>query len=237
MRVIVAGGRDFNNYELVVKTLDRLLPKNEEVIIISGCANGADSLGEQYASDNGLLVERFPADWDKHGKAAGPIRNAQMAEVGDKLIAFWDGESRGTKNMIDTATKKGLEVTVIPTIGKLYLSSVSKIKDIPEGVIKLFIALAPIKDMDKYDLHHAKNLAPSRELLYDIKSKKITWKEYVLRFRREMLNMTMSLNNVQRHLDKGNSIALICYCGNYKQCHRGLFGHYFEEIGYEVVII
>ena len=63
--------------------------------------------------EHGLACDIHPADWDKHGKAAGPIRNAEMAEVADALIAFWDGQSRETKSMIDLARKKGLQVAIV----------------------------------------------------------------------------------------------------------------------------
>lgn len=84
----------------------------EDIVVISGHASGADALGERYAQKRGLQLETFPAYWKVLGKAAGPIRNAKLAEVADALIAFWDGKSRGTKNMIDTATKRGLKVAV-----------------------------------------------------------------------------------------------------------------------------
>lgn len=82
-------------------------------MIVSGHASGADALGERYAQERGLECEQYPADWEAYGRAAGPIRNAEMAEVADALIAFWDGASRGTKNMIDTAKSKGLKVAVV----------------------------------------------------------------------------------------------------------------------------
>ena len=87
--------------------------KKEDVVIISGHASGADALGERYVQERGFLLEPYPVDWKAHGRAAGPIRNAQMAVVADALIAFWNGKSRGTKNMIDTATKRGLKVAVV----------------------------------------------------------------------------------------------------------------------------
>jgi hypothetical protein len=82
-------------------------------VIISGGAAGADSLGEQYAQENGIAIERHPADWKKHGKAAGPIRNAEMAACADFLIAFWDGKSRGTQNMMMNAVKKDIPCIVV----------------------------------------------------------------------------------------------------------------------------
>ena len=87
--------------------------KLPNVTIISGGATGADALGEQFAKENNLELIVVPANWEKYGRAAGPRRNAEMAEMADALIAFWDGKSRGTKNMIETAEKKGLLVRVV----------------------------------------------------------------------------------------------------------------------------
>lgn len=82
-------------------------------MIISGHASDADALGERYAQERGSQLDTYPADRKVLGKAAGSIRNAKMAEVADALIAFWDGKSWGTKNMIDTVTKRGLKVAVV----------------------------------------------------------------------------------------------------------------------------
>lgn len=115
-RLIVAGSRDFNNYELLKQKCDCLLSRKQQthsIIIVSGTARGADRLGERYASERGYRVERFPADWQHDGKAAGFIRNARMAEVADALIAFWDGRSHGTEHMIDLARKHELQVRVV----------------------------------------------------------------------------------------------------------------------------
>lgn len=83
------------------------------MIIVSSHATGADILGEKFASDHNLQCEIHPADWKRYGNSAGPIRNAEMAEVSDALIAFWDGESRGTKSMIKLAREKGLQVAIV----------------------------------------------------------------------------------------------------------------------------
>lgn len=82
-------------------------------MIVSGHASGADALGERYAQERGYETEIYPADWKTHGRAAGPIRNAQMAAVADALIALWDGKSHGIKNMIETARKHNLQVAVV----------------------------------------------------------------------------------------------------------------------------
>ena len=114
-KVIVAGCRDFADYELLKEKCDFYLQnqKPEDIVIVSDHASGADALGEHDAQARGYETEIYPADWKTNGRAAGPIRNAQMATVADALIAFWDGKSRGTKNMIDTATKRGLQVAVV----------------------------------------------------------------------------------------------------------------------------
>lgn len=106
----MAGGRDFNDYQRLSKVMDHVLSQrdNDEVEIVSGGARGADSLGERYAKDNNLKLKIFPADWDSHGKAAGHIRNKQMAEYATHLVLFWDGKSKGSANMLETAKKIGL---------------------------------------------------------------------------------------------------------------------------------
>lgn len=112
-RVIIAGGRDFNDYELLTSTMDLLLSNvHDSITVVCGKARGADTLGEQYAMEHGYDVAYFPADWDKHGKAAGFIRNEQMAQNADALVAFWDYKSRGTQNMIQLAKRYGLKVRV-----------------------------------------------------------------------------------------------------------------------------
>lgn len=112
MKVIIAGTRTFSDYEKLKDHCDFLLSDQPEVEIVSGNAAGADKLGEQYAKEKGYKLTVFPADWNKYGKRAGYLRNKQMAEYADGLIAFWDGKSRGTEMMIKLAEKGGLTVDV-----------------------------------------------------------------------------------------------------------------------------
>jgi hypothetical protein len=100
-KVIIAGGRNYSNYEELKVVCDFYLKLKPEIEIICGGANGADALGKKYGIDHNHIVSSFPANWDKYGKSAGYKRNTEMAEVADALIAFWDGESKGTKHMID----------------------------------------------------------------------------------------------------------------------------------------
>lgn len=115
-RVIVAGGRDFENYGLLRDKLDKYLNKvaqTHEVVIVSGAARGADRLAETYAAERDYHLWRCPANWDEYGKRAGYIRNVFMSRQADAVVAFWDGKSRGTAHMIDTAKKNNLKLRVV----------------------------------------------------------------------------------------------------------------------------
>lgn len=112
-KVIIAGGRDFNNYEGMSACLDRLLKNvSDKIEVVCGMARGADRLGERYAKEHGYKVIYMPADWDIDGRSAGFKRNVKMAEYADALVAFWDGKSSGTRHMIETAEKMGLDIRV-----------------------------------------------------------------------------------------------------------------------------
>lgn len=112
-KVIIAGGRDFSDYALLSEKCDYYLGEKTNVEVVSGGAKGADNLGERYAKERNIPVKLFLADWVKLGKRAGFVRNAEMAEYADALIAFWDKSSKGTKHMIDTANEKELSVKVV----------------------------------------------------------------------------------------------------------------------------
>lgn len=103
LKLIVAGGRDFNDYQMLVRELTTLAEgtyANRAISIVSGVARGADALGAHFAKEHNVKLYEFPAEWDRYGKLAGFIRNEQMGNFADALLAFWDGESSGTKNMI-----------------------------------------------------------------------------------------------------------------------------------------
>lgn len=129
MKYIIAGGRDFGNRTLEDGSFDmawytqcwnqlahacsRVIQMNKLApTVITGGAKGADSIGDAWAMEVGLITEVFEANWAAYGKSAGPVRNEQMALAADGLVAFWDGKSRGTKDMIRRALTKGLEVHV-----------------------------------------------------------------------------------------------------------------------------
>lgn len=134
MKIIIAGGRDFEDYRKLknfiirdvlspkMETMPLQLGSREDIEIISGTANGADKLGEGFAQEFKLKCTRFPADWNRFGNSAGYRRNESMAVYANKeigvddislLVAAWDGKSRGTKHMIDLALKHGLEVHIL----------------------------------------------------------------------------------------------------------------------------
>jgi hypothetical protein len=113
MKVIISGTRTFKDYDLLKRSMKVLNDVDKITCVISGCATGADTLGEKWAAENNIPVMKFPAEWDKYGKSAGPIRNELMSREADAMIAFWDGKSRGTKHMIETARSKGISVSII----------------------------------------------------------------------------------------------------------------------------
>lgn len=104
MKYIIAGGRDFNNYSVFREIVSKFLKPTEDMIV-SGAARGADTLAIMYANQYGITLQKFPAQWDLYGKSAGFIRNAEMANYGDALIAFWDGKSKGTAHMIQSMSR------------------------------------------------------------------------------------------------------------------------------------
>lgn len=119
MRVLVCGGRDFDDRSLMAKTLRRFkpsIPTDDDLaehVIIAGGARGADELAAQYAEVFGIRLRVYPADWKTHGRAAGPIRNQRMLDEGkpDLVIAFPGG--RGTEDMVRRARAAGVPVEIV----------------------------------------------------------------------------------------------------------------------------
>lgn len=108
MKLIIAGGRDIHAGQSFISGSLELLGLQDKVSkIVCGCANGIDNAGKYWGWQNRVLVELFPADWDKHGKAAGPIRNREMALYADALLLIWDGKSKGSANMKKEMTALG----------------------------------------------------------------------------------------------------------------------------------
>ena len=116
MRIIIAGSRNlFVSSSFINEVLDRHTlglrgHSTADIEIVSGGADGIDLAGELFAKEWSCKLKVFPADWNTHGKAAGPIRNKQMADYADSLLLIWDGESRGSRNMKETMLKLGKPV-------------------------------------------------------------------------------------------------------------------------------
>ncbi len=112
IKVIIAGGRNFDNFNRLCQVCDESLQDQNKVEIVSGAYKGADALGEKYAAKRNFPIKQFPADWRRYGKSAGLKRNIEMASYADILIAFWDGESKGTKHMIELEKLVGLKIEI-----------------------------------------------------------------------------------------------------------------------------
>jgi hypothetical protein len=116
LRVLVCGGRNYDDYPGLAAWLDRFHAERGPVaVLIHGGAKGADSLAERWAMARGISIARYDADWERHGRAAGPIRNKQMLDEGkpDIVVAYPGG--RGTANMISQARSRGVAVIEVST--------------------------------------------------------------------------------------------------------------------------
>lgn len=111
MRVAIIGSRGFTDYNLLVRTLEPV--KSKIKLIVSGGANGADSLAEKYALANNILTEIYLPDWETYGRSAGYIRNKTIIENSDIVIAYWDGSSKGTQHSIKLAKKLNKHIKII----------------------------------------------------------------------------------------------------------------------------
>lgn len=126
VHVIVAGSRGFEDYTRLVEEMNKLLESlkedKEDITIVNGKARGADRLSSRYAVDYGYGLKEFPAKWNEYGRGAGYIRNKEMvsyvsSKEGKKfLIAFWDGNSAGTRNTIELAHKAKFNVVIVPVL-------------------------------------------------------------------------------------------------------------------------
>ena len=113
-RVLVSGSRAWQNWDRIFSVLDAELERDADLVLVHGdCPSGADRMADAWAKTRGVPVERYPADWDQHGKAAGPIRNQQMVDTEpDLVLAFLRPESRGTRHCMGAAMKAGIPLRV-----------------------------------------------------------------------------------------------------------------------------
>lgn len=119
-KIAVVGSRGFDNYDMVKRTLLNVMYHYGTFEVVCGCAKGADKLGECFALEYGLKIHKFIPDWDKYGKSAGMVRNREMSDIADMVIAFWDGSSRGTKHMIEYSVPNKKNIFVFDyALGKI----------------------------------------------------------------------------------------------------------------------
>ena len=113
MKVSIVGSRDFDNYEFMSKCIDEINKEECPIsLIISGGAKGADSLAEKYAKEHIIPTKIYYPDWIKYGKRAAAIRNDLIVSESDRVVAFWDGNSRGTKMTIDFAKSQNKPLSI-----------------------------------------------------------------------------------------------------------------------------
>lgn len=110
VRLLISGGRDYADRETLYRVLDSFASALNFTVLIEGEAPGADTLGREWAEERHIPVLKFPADWNRHGKAAGPIRNQQMLDEGKPgfLVAFPTPASRGTWDMVRRCETAGI---------------------------------------------------------------------------------------------------------------------------------
>jgi hypothetical protein len=109
-RLLVSGSREWDMPEVLQMVIIQHWFENDDLVIIHGdCPKGADRMAREFCEKNGIPEERYPADWNRHGKAAGHIRNKVMVDTKpDFAVFFIRGESRGTKNCLEHAKKAGI---------------------------------------------------------------------------------------------------------------------------------
>ena len=112
-KLAIVGSRSFTEHLIGYIETDKIIKSEDISTIISGGAKGADRFGRMYARSRRINYQEFPADWDKYGKVAGMLRNAEMAKDCDLAIIFWDGLSNGTKNMINLLQTNGKPYTIV----------------------------------------------------------------------------------------------------------------------------
>ena len=114
MKLAVVGSRDFLDYEMLEQCILRNFRVEDIDVVISGGARGADAMAARFAERHGLPLEVIAADWSRHGRKAGPVRNTEIVNRADVIVAFWDGLSRGPRDSITKARTAGKRVMVFP---------------------------------------------------------------------------------------------------------------------------
>ena len=112
-RVAIVGSRSFNDYPLLKECINEMHQEKSITEIISGGARGADALAERYAKEHGIPLTVYVPDWKHQGRGAGIQRNADIVAACDEVVAFWDGQSPGTRNTINRAHSASKNVRIV----------------------------------------------------------------------------------------------------------------------------
>lgn len=208
--IAIVGSRTFTDYNFAKKKINAIFKKYSitPTKIISGGAQGADKVAEQYAHEYKIPIQIMKADWQKFGKSAGPIRNQEIVKLVDVIIAFWDGKSRGTKNTIDTAKKLNKQVIVVSGVtegvrqdddGKFIFDFE---EDALDDIMKLKYAggyAAPrrtdgLKSFYTYRLNNKIPLDVRKDFLFHLKDKLPSPKDYELLLNKAVVGLFNNTN-------------------------------------------
>ncbi|MDY6915880.1 MAG: SLOG family protein [Candidatus Cloacimonadota bacterium] len=110
MKLAVIGSKKFNNFQLLTSEIEK---ENNLTKIISGAAPGTDSLARRYAIQNNIPLLEFPPDYAKNGAEAKHVRDRQIVDHSEKVLAFWDGVCQGTKYTMNYARQQNVPVRVV----------------------------------------------------------------------------------------------------------------------------
>jgi hypothetical protein len=113
MKLAVVGSRSFQDKKRLFRVLDQINKVKKISLIVSGGALGADSLSEEWAKDHQVEFLMFKPEWQKYGKRAGFLRNQLIVEHADAVVAFWDGQSRGTKHSMNLTNEANKPLLII----------------------------------------------------------------------------------------------------------------------------
>lgn len=227
-RIIVAGSRGFDNYKAFCEVMHEIISKiNGSFIFLSGMASsGADKLIVDFCNEFNYLYYPYPANWDKFGKRAGYLRNGIMADRGTWLIAFYDGKSPGTTNMIQLAREKELHLNIINT-ELLTTPQVEQTKTYTLFTIQMakwrLAQAIGVKFLDITAKSGIQAFAPDYKAVIAYKEGKLSEEEYTIRYKEKMYLSREEHKKFWKQLLKYPQIAFACYCPAGEFCHRHLF--------------
>jgi len=225
----VVGSRGFDQEEMLNYQLSKISSdyKKEELVIVSGGAKGADKLGEEWAMSNDIKTNIFIPDWDKYGKRAGFIRNADIVSNSDLVISFWDGKSNGTKNSQDTTIKQGKELIQLIYSEPNNIEIKQEIREYEEDKVYLFLS----NKENKYTKKEKEHLEKENIYQLTVKNDKgKTKKSFIQLLNKEDMDiLKKELTNIPKDKILVVSIDILMDLkSNSKECFK-LIDKYLEE--------